>query len=348
MKTSWMVPVVLALAVVGCGPATSSSDVGDTTTSRATPATSGASTSAATTATTSDGDPTSYLVEIANGAADLGQSLSAHEERINQQYANQSSEDEHLAYLEAYFGGTFSMYVEHGHWLEGITPPDGFVEAHARYVDAWFGLYEPMLETTETLETVSEWEAWLPSLFDEGSAAFAEPRLALSEACSDLESKAADGGYRVDLQCPTPPPEVVEVGVEVGGSWEASADTVPTGNVAVDLAITNTGDSAIQVVVIDIFEGDPLDLPVENGLVDIGLSGVTFDSDSTHAYFGVAYPDVFVGEDSQLRADFPELAPGETVHVTVWGSGPIVVFDYGPGEFEAGARVLIERGEERK
>ena len=328
MKFSRMVPVVLALAVVGCGTA-SSIDAADTTTSLTTAASTGTRTSAATTTTTLQEDPTFYLVEISNGVADLSQSVDALEKRVDEQYADRSTEDDQLAYLEAYFGGILSLYVGHGYWLAGITPPAAFADAHARYADAYLLLYQPILDETEKFNSVADWEEWLPTWFEASDA-----RLDFVDACEEMEETAASGGFAIDLQCPTPPPESVDVRVEVGAVWKASPDLVSTGNVVIELDIINVGSSPVQVVVVDIFPGNPVDLPVENGVVDLARSGESF---------GVAYPDVFVGEDSQLVDELPEVLPGETVHATVWGSGPIVVFDYAAGRFEAGSYVLIER-----
>lgn len=227
--------------------------------------------------------------------------------------------------------------------MHGVIPPAAFADAHAHYVDAYFAHFEPILEHTEQLKTVADWEEWWTTLSDTS-----ESYVALAEACQEVVDTAAADGYGVDLLCLTPPSEAIEVNVEMGSAWVASPDVVPTGDVVVELAVTNVGDSPVRVVVLDVFDGDPLGLPIENGLVDLAVSGVTFNSDTPSTHFGVAYPDVFFGEDSQLGEPPPEVGPGETVYATVHGSGPIVVFDYTAGQFEAGAHVVIQRGEERE
>lgn len=337
MRFSRFACMVLALAVVGCGGL--ASDENDITT--ATPAASVTSVAGVSISTSEQIDPTAYLVALANGSADRDEDLRVHEERVNAEYENQSTEDEQLAYLEAYFGGEWSIHIQHAHWLNSLTPPPAFTDAHARYVEAYFGFYEPILERTERLMTIADWEEWGATLSDPS-----ETYLALAEACQEVVDTAAAEGYQLELGCPTPPPEEVEVDVEVGSAWVASPDVVPMGNVVVELTITNVGDAPIRVVVLDVFDGDPLDLPIENGLVDLAVSGVTFDSDTSSTHFGVAYPDVFFGEDSQLGEPPPEVRPGETVFAMVHGSGPIVVFDYTAGQFEAGAHVVIQRGGE--
>ena len=338
MRFSRFAFVVLALAVVGCGGLASD----ETDIATATPVASVTSVAGASTSTTEEVDPTAYLVALANGAADRDEDLRVRGERVNAEHENQSTEDEQLAYLEAYFGGEWSIHIQHAHWLNSLTPPPAFTDAHARYVEAYFGFYEPILDRTEQLTTVADWEEWWATLSDPS-----ETYLALAEACQELVDKAAAEGYQLALGCPAGPPEVVEVDVEVGSTWVASPDTVPSGNVVVELMITNVGDTPVRVVVLDVFDGDPLDLPIENGLVDLAVSGVTFDSDSSTTHFGVAYPEVFLGEDGQLGEPPPEVGPGETVYATVHGSGPIVVFDYTAGQFEAGAHVVIQRGGER-
>jgi hypothetical protein len=342
MKFSRFVSAVLATVVVGCGAAGSSDAVATTTTEPATSTTSITSPTEAAQVPEPE-DPTDYLVAMANGAADLAEVLRSHDDEVNEKYAAASTEDEQLAYMEALYGGLFSLQIQHAHWMSGLTPPAAFADAHEQYVDAYLGYYEPILERTEQLETIADWDEWWPTLFDTS-----ETYVALAESCQDIVDVAAAEGYRVDLMCPTPPPEVIEVEVELGGAWVARPDVIPLGNVVVEMTITNLGDAPVRVVVLDVFDGDPLDLPIENGLVDLSVSGVTFDSAAPHAYFAVAYPDVFIGEDSKLGEPPPDIQPGETVFATVHGSGPIVVFDYTAGQFEAGAHVVIQRREERK
>ena len=333
MRTSHLALAILVLAAGGCaGPAVGNGL--DTPTSAHTSTT---STSAPPRQTE---DPTDYLVAMANGAADLNEELRLHGGQVNADHADQSTEGDQLAYLEALYGGESAAYIDYARRLRDVDPPEAFATAHARYVDTLLGLYEARLEAIERLDSIEAWTAWFESL-----STASGPYVDFVDACVGLEETAEQVGFVLDLSCPQPPPEVVEVRVEVGRDWQAEPRVAPGDDVVVELEITNSGDTPIQIVVLDIFDGDPLDLPIEDGVVDIALSGVTFDSDSpTDTHFGVAYPDVFVGEDSQLRSEIPGMLPGESVRVTVWGSGPIVVFDYSPGEFERGARVVVERG----
>lgn len=334
---SRLTTVVLAAAMVACMP----SDAPLLEVSEAPSTSTRATTSSTDLAPATDGpeleDPTPYLVEMANQAADIVLQLSAHEQRVNERHANMSTEEDQLSYLEDYWGGTFSLYLEGARSFDRIVPPEAFVDAHREYVASYRALYEELLNETESFHTLTEWSEFMANM-----SVASDAMLDLVAACEQLVETASLAGYSLDLGCPTAPPEVVHVEVSVGPSWEASPDLVPVGDVVVELAISNTGDVPIPVVVLDIFDGDPLDLPSASGLIDLSLSGV-FDTSSDHASFGVAYPDVFTGEDSQLRDEVPELQPGETVTVTVWGEGPIVVFDYSESQFEAGARVVIER-----
>lgn len=330
MKSSRFVSVVLLLVVVGCGATRSNDTVETTTTEQAIPAISDVTTTESPEASKSE-DPTDYLVAMANGAADLAEQLRSHEDEVNEQYLDPSTEDERLAYLEAYYGGESSIYIEYAYHLREVSPPAAFSAAHARYSDTLAEVFEQRLETTEQLTSIEAWAEWLDSL---GIAT--DAYLDFIDACEEMEETAEHEGFALDLSCPAPPPEVVEVRVEVGAGWHAEPDLAPTDGVVLELTITNSGDKPVRVVVLDVFGDDPLNLPLADGLVDLTQHGVGF---------GIAYPELLTGDDNTLAGPPPEILPGETVTATVWGSGPVVVLDHSVGALERGSYVVIKRAE---
>ena len=162
-------------------------------------------------------------------------------------------------------------------------------------------------------------------------------------ACQNLEQLARDSGFDFTLECPEPTAEVIAVDVEVGGPWQADPNPLGVANARVDLVITNVGDEPIEVVVVDVFDGDAANLPVVDGRVDLTLSGVS-DPSSGFASFGIRYPDVHGPEgDSNVSNPPPALAPGDSVTLDPFEFfGTVVIFDYRAGEYEAGSSVVIE------
>ena len=112
-----------------------------------------------------------------------------------------------------------------------------------------------------------------------------------------------------------------------------------------EMVLTNVGDESIRPVVISIFGGDPTNPPIVDGIVDLSQSGVS-DANSSLAAFGLEYPDVealFTQGDSRVTGEVPLLDPGDSIAISVFGSGPFVIFDYRQGEFQAGSFVVIEQ-----
>ncbi len=160
------------------------------------------------------------------------------------------------------------------------------------------------------------------------------------ESCRYLERAGIEAGYESSLSCPEPPPEAVTIDVQVGGPWAASTNPLPSGDLVVDLALTNVGDETIRLAVVIIFEGDPTALPVVDGIVDLRRSGIT---EIGFTAFGLVYPDDRDSENAPTPVA-PELRPGETLTVTEFlSSNIIVIFDNRPGEYEAGNYIVIEQ-----
>lgn len=139
------------------------------------------------------------------------------------------------------------------------------------------------------------------------------------------------------------------VDVQVGGPWQADPNPVGVTDAHIVLTLTNVGDEPIQPIVIGIFEGDPTNLPVIDGVVDLTRSGISSDPESDFTLFGLIYPDVSGDQgDSIVSNPPPILAPGESVEIDGFagggGGGLIVIFDYRAGEYEAGSFVVIEEG----
>ena len=306
-----------------------------------------------------------YLVEMSNLAADIDSQAAEFECSYNEQFwpgfcdgnfveegeefepPPEPTEEEQLEYQRGLWLGTFDLRLAHADVLESVVAPTGFESAHQAHAAAYRAYFTLLRDGVAGLTTLSEFELFFAPLFDPLAAVPADLERALFgavDACESLEQMAAEAGLQADLGCPTPPPKPVSVDVEVGDVWVAAPNPLEVGEGLVTMRITNTGAEPIRPVVLDIFEGDALDLPVVDGVVDLSRDG-EFDPSSGFAAFGLAYPghEVLFGEDSTVIGEAPELLPGESVEAVVWSEGTMVVFDYEPGEFEAGAYVVVER-----
>jgi hypothetical protein len=233
---------------------------------------------------------------------------------------------------------------EHATALRALTAPGGFETAHAEYVDAIQASADQMRTGSAGFTTSVEINNYLAMVLIgiQPTPAFEAASLAVASGWSTLEQLGNRAGYSVDLGCPREPVEEVAVDVLVGGPWQALPNPLAETDGDIRLTLTNVGDESIRPVVISVFEGDPTNLPIVDGVVDLSLSGIT-DPDSDFASFGVAYPDV-LGEGDSKVGDVPTLAPGETADATMFGgSEVIVIIDYRQGEFEAGNYLVIGR-----
>ncbi len=347
---TWL--AAIALVVAACGTAIGGDPAGsqEATTTKAGEA-----------ASSSDVDPSAYFVELINSEADTKERLSGFHDEYNLEVFGEGYNDfvpegeepdpppeptpeEMLEYQRGYWLGTFGIYLDGVDEIAALEVPVEFAKAHVAFVDSSRAFYGTLRDRVSQLTDLTEFEVLLTPLFDPlvpMPAEIGSLYAALGAACTALESQGRDAGYAVDLDCPEPPAEVVTVDVEAEEVWSASPNPLATGDGPVQIHITNTGSEPIRPVVLDQIDGDPLDLPVLNGLVQIEKGGT---SDSSHTSFNLAYPGVegFVDETG-LIAQPPELAPGDSIVAAVWGSGPIVILDYRAGQFEVGAFVVIER-----
>ena len=285
-----------------------------------------------------------YLVEMSNLDGDLLDRLTRFEED-NQSFGDDSddpSEEDMLRAWEVYWVGTYDLQLEHIDLLADVVAPSGFTEVHDDYVSAYQALTLHIKATIGEFSTLNEWDLFLKWLFGEVElpADFEVLNTDYVQSCRSLEQAGVEAGYELSLGCPEPPPEAVTIDVQVGGPWSASTNPLPSGDLVVDLALTNVGDETIRLAVVSIFEGDPTTLPVVNGIVDLRRSGIT---EIGFTAFGLVYPDDRDSENAPTPVA-PELRPGETLTLTEFlSSNIIVIFDNRPGEYEAGNYIVIEQ-----
>ena len=363
--------VTLGVFVVSCGPggtqpgpsATDQTASGPTTVSEPTTTTEPTTTSEPTDA---GADVESYLVEMANLAADVATQLSDFECSYNEQFwpgfcsggfveegdeiepPPEPTEEELFAIHQGLWLGMFDIRLAHADVLGPVSAPHGFENAHQQYVNSYRAYFTYLRDQVAGFVEPDQLFEFFNAIFD--ALAPAPPELealllAMVETCQSLEDLGSDAGYRSDLGCPSPPEEAVSVDVEIDEEWSATPNPLPVGDGLVHMTITNTGTRDIRLVALQMFSGDPLDLPSVDGVVDLSKDGV-FEPGSGFAEFGLAYPGhevIFTEGDSKVTGEVPEFSPGQTVEVVVWSEGTIVVLDYTSDEFENGAYVVIER-----
>lgn len=339
------------LVVAGCGdistgdPTTVPGATGTTSSAPDTTTTAAATTAASLVPTTEPEDPTSYLVDMSNLVADYLDQAASFGSDYTAQNARPVTEQEQIDFIAGYLNGLAVLALEHAMAVEAVAPPSLFANAHRRYIDTLRLFYEEWQRTVSGFTTLVELEAFWASASDpiRGlSNPLGDLQLDAIAACNELEDTAAEAGYDLDIRCAEGPSQAFEVSVEVGATWIATPSQLPPGTDVVAIRITNTSPEPIRPVVLDIFEGDPLNLPVGEGLVDLSLGGV-IDPSSGYAAFGLAYPEGLLGDDGRVLGEPPELPPGESMTVRLWISGDIVIFDYRDSAYEAGSYVAVER-----
>jgi hypothetical protein len=365
-RAVWPLAVLLGVFAISCGTPESeqTSATSVVTATGPTAATTGPTT---TTEPAADGEEVeAYLVEMSNLAADSNTQQSEFECSYNEQFSPgfcgvefveegeeyepppEPTEEEQFEYQRGYWLGSFELHLAQAEALDAVEPPPGFELAHREYVDAFRSYFTYLYDQIAGFTNLTEFISFFDAIFDPLAELPAEQEqllLAMVDSCRSLEDLGTDAGFRTDLGCPSPPEEPVSIEVEVDGQWSATPNPLPVGDGLVQMTITNTGSEAIRPVVLDIFEGDPVDLPIIDGVVDLSRSGVSFDASSRFSYFGIVYPghEMLFGEDSTVLGEPPELLPGESIEAVIWSEGTMVVFDYQPGGFETGAYVVVER-----
>lgn len=232
--------------------------------------------------------------------------------------------------------------------LAQTSAPEGFGELHEEYVGAYRALIQYLRDAIVGMSEYAALDEFVRAQFGdpdaEAPAGLVSLNLALMDTCRALEQAAAEAGYDVNLGCPQPPAEAVTIVVEIGGEWSAVPESLPAGDLIVEMVLTNTGNEPARPVVVEIFEGIATALPMVDGLVDLSQRGVGQEGITS---FGLRYPgdrDISPEGDSDVTGEVPVLEPGDSVTIEFFASGPtIVVFDYGQGKFEAGSYIVIEQ-----
>lgn len=354
--------VVLGVLAVSCGPGDTgpSSSAPDAATSEAT------TTSPATSESTAGGaDVELYLVELSNQAADLDRQISDFECSYNEQFFPGScgvgfveegeevepppepTEQEQFEYQQGLWVGMFEMRVAQAGVLEAMAPPPGFESAHQEYVDSYRASFTYLRDLVAGFVDLDDFAEFFDAIFDpiaEPPPGYLERYVPLVESCRSLEELGASAGYRTDLRCPTPPPEPELISVEIGDVWSATPNPLPVGDGLVLMTVTNNGPGDIRLVVLHVYEGDPLDLPVIDGVVDLSRDGMV-DPASGYTGFNLVYTgeDAVFIDESGVTGQPPVLSVGESVEAVIWSEETMVVFDYEPGQFEDGSYVVVER-----
>lgn len=293
--------------------------------------------------------PADYLVEISNLNSDFLAELSRLPETFSTENPQPSTEEEISEFLRGYGQGVIDIAFAYADRLADASAPEILKPAHDRHVRAIRTLFDEVESLLEEAQNLEDLDAVLSPFFSE-SPTYRPPMRDLfnewTDSCRGLEEAATRAGYQLVMECPQLPVESTEVTVTVsiGDSWTATPDVLPSGHIDVWLTVTNTGSDAVHPVVLEIFEGEPLDLPIRNGRVDVTRS-MTLDPQSSYAYFGLMYPDELLVTEGVTIGDAPPLEPGESFEIGSSGpSSSYVVFDYRPGEFEAGTYVVIRGG----
>lgn len=367
---AWL--VTLGVLVVSCGPGATQPGPSTTeqTSSGATTTPEPTTTSDPTTPEPTDtgADVESYLVEMSNLEADVVEQLGDFECAYNEQFSPgfcgggfaeegeevepppQPTEEELFAIHQGLWLGMFDIRLAHADVLGAVSAPKGFEDAHQQYVDSYRAYFTYLRDHVDGFVEPEELFEFLNAIFDPLVPLSPELEaylIDMVETCRSLEDLGSDAGYRSDLACPSPPEVPVSMDVVIDEEWSATPNPLPVGDGLVQMTITNTGNREVRPVVVQIFSGDPLDLPFVGGVVDLSKDGV-FEPGSGFAEFGLAYPGaevVFTEGDSKVSGEVPGLASGQSVEVVVWTEGTIVVLDYRSDEFENGAYVVVERSE---
>ncbi len=298
----------------------------------------GSGTSSETTAdavtTAGTGDPArieAYFVEVSNILAEAANTTESCEEELGS--TPDLTEDE---VFQQGFGCVIGTFDSATSSLAELVVPQGLETSHEAYVasrQAWSDVATPLAEQLVSFADVE-------SILEDPD--FIHTNDAVTERCHDLESEASGAGFSVSMDCEGPVPSEDLGGPPVGevtatidsrGWIIEPAGMIDTGG-GVLLTITNGDDRTRQPVLADLFDGDPSQLPLQDGSVDLSQAGVVSDPDAGPgvAHFGLAWPEPD-GEDAP--EDAPDLAPGESIEVQLQ-PGNYVIFDHLDGAYTAG------------
>jgi hypothetical protein len=211
--------------------------------------------------------------------------------------------------------------------LADLAPPQSLAAQHEDYVASRRAWSEVAAQLALQLTT-----------FEDAAVIFEDPTNdALASSCQALESAASQAGFPVSLSCPVPEDpastEQVTATIDSEGWVIEPAGMIDSGG-GVVLTITNGDDKPHQPVVAFLFDGDPSDLPLRDGAVDLGQADVVSDAnaDPQVAHFRLTWPESD-GEDSPETA--PDITPGDSITVDLL-PGNYVILDQLPGAYEAG------------
>ena len=277
-----------------------------------------------------------YLVGIVNANAAETECGSTNESDLNDAQPDNPTPAEELDYVERYFAGNLDCVATATNTIAALLPPAEVAASHGAYVDARRAFVTALLARGAAASTTEDYFVLMRDLFQERGGAF-------GDQCRTLEDIGQDNGWDAGLDCPSAPPTGAPTDVAVfasPGEWLAVPTQVTDTGTGVSLAITNPGDEPVEVVVVALFEGDPANLPMVNGVLDSSRCNQFFAEPDPHpAYFGCELPSP-QGEGDPFEVD--EIAAGDSVSFSVFGPGVFVVFDYRSGAYEAGEYVVIE------
>ncbi len=235
------------------------------------------------------------------------------------------------------FVGVYDQATEK---IAALAAPEAVQSAHDEHVSARRAVSTLLLAGIEKIESD---EDLTPLITSADYLAAVDAEIA---ACTRLQSEAARFGLVVTLPCgiedepsnePQPEEQVLAL-IEDHGWVLEPPGSIDTG-AGVALMIQNLDAVPHRPAVATLFSGDPDRLPVVDGLVDLGESGVIIDAaaPSDRGYFGLMWPEV-TGEG--FTGPVPELAPQDSFSIVV-RDGVYVLWDHLPDAYESGAFTVL-------
>ncbi len=273
-----------------------------------------------------------YFVAVSNILAEAANTTESCEEELG----NTPDLTEEELFQQGLLGCVIGTFDSTTSSLAELVVPQGLEPSHEAYVasrQAWSEVATPLAEQVVSFADVE-------SILEDPD--FIHTNDAVTERCHDLESEASGAGFSVSMDCEGPVPSE-DLGGPPVGEVTATIDSrgwiiEPAGMIdsggGVMVRITNDDAKVRQPVVADLFDGDPSQLPLQDGSVDLSQAGVVSDPDAGPgvAHFGLAWPEPD-GEDS--LEDAPDLAPGDSIEVQLQ-PGNYVIFDHLGGAYAAG------------